>query len=89
MPERTTDDYWWIRMTSDPGWLGKRASKFFTQFFDDDVRLLQYGLEGFGFDLPVHWHARMKAVFHVMSVGTRLPDKFKTQAFQSPADFIA
>jgi hypothetical protein len=46
----------------------KRTSKIFQQFFDGDIRLLQNGLQRFRFDLPVHRHARVQAVFHVTAM---------------------
>jgi hypothetical protein len=67
----------------------KRTSKAFHQFSDGDIRLLQNGLQRFRFDLPVHRHAGMQAVFLVMTMRTSLPEKSKTQAFQCAAHLIA
>jgi len=71
-----------------PRRLARPRSEIVHQFFEGDIRLLQYRLQRFRFDPPVHRHAGMQSVFLVMTMGPRLPDKFKTQAFQCPADFI-
>ena len=67
---------------------GKTTSKVVHQFIDGDFRLFQNRLQRFWFDLSVHRHARMQTVFLVMAMGTRLPDKFKAQAFRCPAHLI-
>ena len=78
------------RQENLPSFEGKReTSKIVHQFFNGDIGLLQNGLQRFRFNLPVHWHARMQAVFLKMTMRTRLADKLKTQSFQGATHIVA
>ena len=79
-----------IRMMSERGIENREAvSKIVRQFFDCNIGLLQNGLQRFRFELPVHGHTRMQAVFHILAVRAGLADKIKTEAFQRATDLIS